>query len=104
MKKLTAGMMLLAGLLMGNVLIAQSVEQGRKFLYYERFKSAKETFQKILSSDAGNEEAAYWLGLAMIMPDDRTSKDLADAKALYQSKLSANPNSPLLMAGIGHIE
>ena len=58
MKKLTAGMMLLAGLLMGNVLIAQSVEQGRKFLYYERFKSAKETFQKILSSDAGNEEAA----------------------------------------------
>lgn len=44
MKKLTAGMMLLAGLLMGNVLIAQSVEQGRKFLYYERFKSAKETF------------------------------------------------------------
>ena len=104
MKKLTAGMMLLAGLLMGNVLIAQSVEQGRKFLYYERFKSAKETFQKILSTDAGNEEAAYWLGLAMIMPDDRTSKDLADAKALYQTKLSANPNSPLLMAGIGHIE
>ena len=41
---------------------------------------------------------------AMIDSDDRTAKDVQDAKALYQSKLTANPNSALLMAGIGHIE
>ena len=73
-------------------------------MYYERYKSAKDVFQKILASNPANEEAAYWLGQAYIAPDDRTAKDLADAKALYQSKLTANPNSPLLIAGMGHIE
>jgi hypothetical protein len=29
-----------------NLLFAQTVDQGRKFLYYDRTKSAKETFDK----------------------------------------------------------
>ncbi len=29
-----------------NMLFAQSVEQGRKFFYYERYKSARENFEK----------------------------------------------------------
>ena len=82
---------------------AQTIDQGKRFLYYERYKSAKDVFQKVLATDANNDEAAYWLGQAMILPDDRTSKDIADAKALYQSKL-ASSNSNLLVAGIGHIE
>ena len=82
---------------------AQSVDDGKSFLYYERYKSAKDVFQKILASDPNNEEAAYWLGQAYLRNDDRTAKDVADAKSLYQSKLQANPNSALLIAGMGHI-
>ncbi len=102
--KLKTGLLLLASVFLLNSLMAQTVEQGRKFLYYERFKSAKETFQKVLAANPNNEEAAYWLGQSMILPDDRTAQDLSEAKSLYQSKLSANPNSALLIAGIGHIE
>lgn len=104
MKQIRQGLIMLA--LTGGALVAraQSVEDGRKFMYYERYKSAKDVFQKVLSANPNNEEAAYWLGQSMINDDDRTDQDLAAAKTMYQSKLSANPNSPLLMAGVGHIE
>lgn len=77
---------------------AQTIEDGKKFLYYERYKSAKEVFQKLSAANAGDESAVYYLGQALI-----GLQDIAGAKTLYQQKLSANPNSPLLLAGMGHI-
>ena len=103
-KNTKTGIMLLAWMLFANIVFAQSIDDGKSFMYYERYKSAKEVFQKMLAANPNNEEAAYWLGQAYIAPDDRTDKDLSDAKALYQSKLTTNPNSPLLIAGMGHIE
>jgi tetratricopeptide (TPR) repeat protein len=81
----------------GNT-FAQSIEDGKKFLYYERFKSAKDIFQKLSSANPADESAAYYLGQAMI-----GLEDVAGAKSLYQQKLNAIPNSPLLLAGMGHI-
>ncbi|CAN5814139.1 hypothetical protein BH11BAC4_BH11BAC4_03290 [soil metagenome] len=104
MKKIKTGIMLLASVLFANSIFAQSIDDGKSFMYYERYKSAKDVFQKLLAANPASEEAAYWLGQSYIAPDDRTEKDVADAKALYQSKLASAPNSPLLIAGIGHIE
>lgn len=103
MKKLQLGMMVFISMFFAGFSSAQSVADGKSFLYYERYKSAKDVFQKILASDPNNEQAAYWMGQAYLRSDDRTAKDVADAKALYQSKLQANPNSALLIAGMGHI-
>jgi tetratricopeptide (TPR) repeat protein len=77
---------------------AQTIEDGKKFLYYERFKSAKDVFQKLSAANPADESAAYYLGQAMI-----GLEDVAGAKSLYQQKLSATPNSPLLLAGMGNI-
>ena len=85
----------------GNVLFAQSVEQGRKFLYYERYKSAKETFEKVLASNPNNIEAVYWLGQTLL---EMPNKDSVAAKDLYQKALASNGNAPLLLAGMGQIE
>lgn len=104
MKQFKHGLVFLVLSLSGGVSIAQSIEDGRKFMYYERYKSAKEVFQKLLASNPNNDEAAYWLGQCDLASDDRTAKDVTDTRAFYQSKLMANPNSPLLMAGIGHTE
>jgi predicted Zn-dependent protease len=79
-------------------ILAQNVEDGKKFLYYERFKSAKEVFQKLSNANPADEVSAYYLGQAMI-----GLQDVAGAKALYQQKLAANPNSPMVLAGMGHI-
>jgi len=104
MKKIKTGLMFVSLVLLSGFLFAQSVEDGKTMMYYERYKSAKDIFQKILASNPANEEAAYWLGQTYLASDEVTAKDIADAKALYQAKLSANPNSPLLIAGMGHIE
>lgn len=103
MKKGKTGILCLVSLFFANVVFAQSIDEGKIFMYYERYKSAKEVFQKILTVNPLNEEAAYWLGQAYLAPDDKTVKDFEDAKALYQSKLTTTPNSPLLIVGMGHI-
>ncbi len=83
--------------IMGNS-FAQKVEDGRKFLYYERYRSAIETFEKILAGDANNQEATYWLGQTLLK-----QKDSVRAKALYQQALATNANAPLILAGMGQI-
>jgi len=82
-----------------NLLYAQSVEQGRKFLYYDRTQSAKETFKKILAGNPNNIEAVYWLGQTQLK-----ERDTSGAKAVYQMALGTNGNAPLLLAGMGQLE
>lgn len=91
---------LLLAIVMGSsFLYAQSVEQGKKSLYYERYKSARETFEKILAANPNNIEAVYWLGQTMI-----GDKDSVSAKTLYAKSLQSNGNAPLLLAGMGQIQ
>jgi tetratricopeptide (TPR) repeat protein len=104
MKKMKSGVLFLAVLMLSVNLKAQTIDQGKSLLYYEKYKSARAAFEKLVAANANDVDAVYWLGQTMIMPDDKTAKDVADAKALYQKTLLANSNSPLLLAGIGHIE
>ena len=82
-----------------NVTFAQSVDQGKKFLYYQRYKSAKDVFDKILASNPNNIEAVYWQGQTLI-----DMKDSAAAEELYSKSLQSNGTAPLLLVGMGNIE
>src|SRR4026209_2304683 len=99
MRKIKIISLLSALLLCGNILSAQNLDDGKRFLYYERYNSAKDVFSKLVNSNPNNAEAVYWLGQAYI-----GQEDIAAAKALYLKSMSANPSSPLLLAGMGHIE
>ena len=90
---------ILVALLIGSNLFSQTVDQGKKFLYYERYKSARESFEKILAANPNNIDAIYWLGQTML-----EEKDSIAAKNLYQKTLVANGNAPLILAGMGQIE
>lgn len=94
--------LLAAAVVVGNVVNAQTVEQGKKFLYYERYKSAQETLEKVLAANPNNIDAVYWLGQTMVHRKD--TRDTAGAKALYQKMLATNGSAPLLLVGMGHIE
>lgn len=87
-----------ATVLLGNLAVAQSVDDGKKFLYYERYNSAKQTFQQILAAKPDNAEAIYWLGQTLI-----ATKDSTEAKQLYQQALAAKGNDPMLLVGMGQI-
>jgi tetratricopeptide (TPR) repeat protein len=80
-------------------LIAQNVDQGRRFFYYERFNSARDQFEKVLASNPNNIDAVYWLGQTLVELKDSTA-----AKALYQKTLATNGNAPLLLVGTGQLE
>lgn len=86
-----------------NILFAQTIEEGKKLLNYERYESADSVFQKLLAAKPDDDEAAYWLGQSYLDPQ-RIPADTAAAKALYQKMLQANPKSALMMVGIGQIE
>lgn len=96
MKKLTSiGLFIITF----QTLLAQNIDQGKKFLYYQRYNSAKSQFEKLLAANPNNIDAVYWLGQTLIQ-----SKDSIAAKQLYQKSLASNGSAPLLLAGMGQLE
>ena len=99
MRKTKITVLILSLLIMGNSLLAQNIDEGKKFIYYERYNSSRDVFSKLVDANPNNIDAVYWLGQTYL-----GMEDTASAKALYQRTLQANANAPLLLAGIGHIE
>lgn len=99
MQKFKVCSLLLSIVLSGNILFGQSIDDAKKFRYYEKYNSAKDVLLKLVSANPNNVEAVYWLGQTYLDMEDTTS-----ARDLYQKTLQANPNAPLLMVGEGHIE
>lgn len=84
-------------LLMSNLVFAQTVQDGRKLISYQRYQSAVETLEKLAAS--ANPEAQYWLGQAYIewgKPEK--------AEEVYRKALEGNGSNPLLLVGMGHVE
>ena len=91
--------LVLSAVMCGNALFAQSVDQGKKFFYYERYNSAKAELEKVLAANPNNIEATYWLGQTLL-----EMKDSVAARDLYQKALATNGNAPLLLVGTGQVE
>ena len=104
MNKIKSGLLVLTALFLSNATKAQTIEEGKKFMYYERFQSAKNVFKKLIAANPNNTEAIYWLGIATISEGEFGSKELSEAKELYRKALETNANNPLLIAGVGNIE
>ncbi|MDE3250379.1 MAG: tetratricopeptide repeat protein, partial [Bacteroidota bacterium] len=97
MKKLSVS--LLAVAISAGTLLAQSVDQGKKFLYYQRYKSAQDQLEKVLAANPNDIAAVYWLGQTYL-----ANKNQQAAKDLYQKALGTNGTAPLILVGVGHIE
>ncbi|HTR30857.1 MAG TPA: tetratricopeptide repeat protein [Puia sp.] len=78
---------------------AQTVDQGKKFYYYKRYKSAKDVLEKVLASNPNNIDAIYWQGQTLL-----AMKDSAGAQDLYSKALQTNGNAPMLLAGMAGVE
>jgi tetratricopeptide (TPR) repeat protein len=86
-------------LVLGKMTFAQSVDDGKRFLYYQRYQSAKDALQKALTAKPNDGEITYWLGQAEL-----GLKDSTGARDLYQKAVQANGNDPWLLVGIGQTE
>src|ERR1700760_5190990 len=83
----------------GQSVFAQTVDQGKKFYYYHRYKSAKDIFDKVLAANPNNIDAVYWDGQTML-----ALKDSTGAQDLYSKALQTNGNAPMLLAGQAGVE
>lgn len=92
-------MCMLAALLLFTVqaVFAQSINDAQKDLYYQKYKTAKQTLEQIVSSKP-DANAYYYLGLADMGLDDNDA-----AKADFQKGLQVDPNSALNYVGMGRI-
>ena len=98
--KMRIGLLLVASVAgLCNIAFAQTVEQGKKFLYYQRYKSANDVFDKILAGNPNNIDAIYWKGQTLLADHDSTA-----AGDLYSKALQTNGNAPMLLAGMGGVE
>jgi lipopolysaccharide biosynthesis regulator YciM len=100
MRKIKFISLIVTFLMLGNSLFSQSIDEGKRFMYYGRYTSANNTFSKLLNANPNNVEAAYWLGQVYLNQD---TPDSIAAKTLYQKTLNANPNAPLMLVGMGQI-
>lgn len=89
----------LTGLMIAVNASAQTIEEGKKFLYYERNKSALQVFKKLHEAKPADIIITYWLGQAYLANDD-----VMAAKNLYSGALQSNPGDPWLQIGLGHGE
>jgi len=90
--------LIVALLCVANGVMAQSVEDGLKDMYYGKYKSAKETFEKVAAAKP-DERAYYYMGIADLSLENKDA-----AAADFQKGLQAIPNSPLLQVGMGRID
>jgi tetratricopeptide (TPR) repeat protein len=97
MKKLT--FLFISLLFSTQLLLAQSVDEGRKFLYYGRITSAISSLEKAVAANPKDADAIYWLGQAHL-----NNENVAAAKAVYQKALQEGVNAPLVWVGMGHVE
>jgi tetratricopeptide (TPR) repeat protein len=85
-------------LLFSHLLSAQTIEQGKKFMSYERYQSANKEFTSVLNQKPADPEATYWLGQSLI-----GMGDIDKAKNLYRTAIKDN-NHPLLLVGCGEAD
>lgn len=79
--------------------MAQSVEDGLKDLYYGKYLSAKQNLEKVIAAKPTEDKAYYYLGIAQL-----GMEDVAGATATFQKGLQAVPTSALLQVGMGRID
>jgi Flp pilus assembly protein TadD len=82
-----------------NGAMAQSVDDGLKDLYYGKYETAKQDFDKVITAKPTEDKAYYYQGIALLGMNDQ-----AGAAAVFQKGLQAVPTSPLLQVGLGRLD
>lgn len=103
MKKIFS--LMFTAMLVAQCLMAQ-VNEGIKYLNYDKNKSAKDAFQKAYDANPKDPQAIYWLGQALLATDgdEPTRAQLTAAKTIYQKGLQEIGSDPLLLVGMGQVE
>ncbi len=78
---------------------AQSVADGVKAIYYEKYKTAKTILEKLVAANPADVDANYWLGQVNL-----NQGEIAAARSVYAKAMTTAAANPLIIVGMGHVE
>ena len=78
-------------LTIASVTFSQTVTDGQKLMYYERWNGAEQLFDKMIKSDPSNLDAYYWLTEAHL--EDKNLTAASDVQKRLETYLSAHPGT-----------
>ena len=84
----------------GLTVAAQSVPEGKTYLFNGRHHLAKTTLEKVVESDPKNTEAVYWLSQVLY----ETRRHKAAVELLTKNLEGAKGTNPLLLVAMGQAE
>lgn len=90
---------LIALLFLASGVMAQSIDDGLKKLYYGKYAGSKQDFEKVIAAKPTEDRGYYYLGISELGLENNQA-----ATAAFQKGLQAVPNSPLLTAGMGRMD
>jgi len=93
--------LLLIGIGLGVIGVAQTLDEAKKLLRYGRLQSAEKAFEKLVQANPSDPESVYWLGQLYL---EHSPAKVKLAKELYTKALAATQQNPLILVGMGHIE
>jgi tetratricopeptide (TPR) repeat protein len=83
------GLILLLCVITSLVAVSQNLQDAKKFIYYERYKSAEDLLQQIVKTDPANAEGWYLLSKAYLSSDN--AAPLKDVLSQAPASLKAEP-------------
>lgn len=93
---------LLAGACMLSLFsMAQTLEDGKKFMYYERWQSAAKAFEQIIQREPLNMEARYRM-VQLLLEQDKIAEAKQAVQAAQQA-IGGTKEHPLLKVANGHV-
>ena len=81
-----------------SVLMAQSVNDGKTHLYYDRYNSAADTYQSVVEKEPKNDEAWYGLATALVAQDE-----VAKAKEALQQAPDPVKDDAYYLVALGEV-
>lgn len=79
---------------------AQTIEDGKKFMYYERWQSAAKTFESIIQREPVNMEARYWM-IRLLLEQNKPDEAKQALQAAQQNVITKE--HPLLKVARGNL-
>lgn len=94
-----------AAILAVNVLVAQTMADGIKYIGYAfKNNTARDILKKSYDANPKDPQTIYWYGQSLIAGSNVKPEDIQAAKAVYQKALTDGVNDPLIWVGMGHVE
>ncbi|MEO5889453.1 MAG: tetratricopeptide repeat protein [Ferruginibacter sp.] len=96
---------LLPALLIVGFANSQTIEDAKKHIYYERFETAKNILQSVISQENASPDAWYWLAEIYLNENsiDSAKKILESKTSQLSKEKSSLKESPLIFIGWAHM-